>query len=466
MSTILFLIASILVALWCVPDAHAGAVISRPLYLGLEQGLVGYWSFEGKTISGTRVFDASGNGNYGTMTNGPTLVNGKLGQALQFDGSDDSVLIGDSTSLDTLTTNFTLSAWIKRSGSFNNDLIYQSGTQTNYWALEFQPSLGNSLTFFERSIDDDAANTPVVDSEWHHIAVVKNGDSGNNLVFYLDGKFDGTGSAGSVSTPSGTKRIGGWSEGGNSHVFGGNIDDLRLYNRALNADEIKRLYKIGATAKLGIAANNDSLQKGLVGWWTFDGKDISGVQAYDRSGNGNRGTMTNGPRLVSGKLGQGMGFDGVNDYVDIGTGPNLANKSFTIAAWIKRQVINGTEDAIFGQGSGSQNNALIIEFRESNVFTCAFFSNDLDTVAAYTDKDWHHWICVYDADTNQRRILRDGVQVASDISAADYGGSGNTSIGDRIVAGTQPFGGLIDDFRIYNRALSPDEIKRLYNMGR
>jgi hypothetical protein len=49
----------------------------------------GHWTFDGLTIAGTRVFDASGSGNYGTMTNGPTLVNGKLGQGLSFDGSDD-----------------------------------------------------------------------------------------------------------------------------------------------------------------------------------------------------------------------------------------------------------------------------------------------------------------------------------------------------------------------------------------
>src|SRR5919109_3965900 len=57
------------------------------------------------------------------------------------------------------------------------------------------------------------------------------------------------------------------------------------------------------------------LTNGLVGWWTFDGSDISGVQAYDRSGNGNRGILTSGPTRTIGKIGQGLQFDGVNDYV-------------------------------------------------------------------------------------------------------------------------------------------------------
>jgi hypothetical protein len=56
----------------------------------------------------------------------------------------------------------------------------------------------------------------------------------------------------------------------------GLIDGVRIYNRALSPDEIKRLYIIGAAGKLGVAANNDSLAKGLVGYWNFDGKDMAG----------------------------------------------------------------------------------------------------------------------------------------------------------------------------------------------
>jgi hypothetical protein len=114
MSTILVLIASALVALCALPDAHASAIISRPLYLGLDQGLVGYWSFEGKTVSGTRIFDASGTGNHGTMTNGPTLVNGKLGQAMQFDGSDDYLDAGDNSTLHMdQGKSMTFSVWLR-----------------------------------------------------------------------------------------------------------------------------------------------------------------------------------------------------------------------------------------------------------------------------------------------------------------------------------------------------------------
>jgi Concanavalin A-like lectin/glucanases superfamily len=128
-------------------------------------------------------------------------------------------------------------------------------------------------------------------------------------------------------------------------TFNGLIDDVRIYNRALSPDEIKRLYITGAAGKLGVAANNDSLAQGLVGYWTFDGKDMAGAMgitsartAYDRSGNGNNGkywNATNTP-AVNGKLGQALEFDGSNNYVNISDPANgsldFGSESFSISA--------------------------------------------------------------------------------------------------------------------------------------
>ena len=58
-----------------------------------------------------------------------------------------------------------------------------------------------------------------------------------------------------------------------------------------------------------------NLQNGLVGYWRFD--EGSGSIAYDYSGNGNNGTLINGPTWVDGILGKALEFDGVNDYVNI-----------------------------------------------------------------------------------------------------------------------------------------------------
>src|SRR3989338_11448118 len=79
--------------------AEAGFLINRPLYIGLTDGLVGSWTFDGPDMAADTAFDKSGNANNGTLTNGPVRTEGKIGQALSFDGVDDGVQVIDSSSL-------------------------------------------------------------------------------------------------------------------------------------------------------------------------------------------------------------------------------------------------------------------------------------------------------------------------------------------------------------------------------
>ncbi|MBK8430899.1 MAG: tandem-95 repeat protein [Chloroflexi bacterium] len=180
----------------------------------------------------------------------------------------------------------------------------------------------------------------------------------------------------------------------------------------------------------------------------------------DITGNGHDGTLVNGPTFTTTipiTLGTGSAllFDGLDDTVNLTGTVDLANQSFTVAFWAKRNSIGGYDIAT-GQDTGGANNALHIGFRDSNVFTCAFWNNDLDTPTAYTDLEWHHWACVFDAPSKQRLIYRDGVMVASDTASANYQGDGTFTIGSR--QGADPFDGLIDDVRIYNQPLAPSEI--------
>ena len=76
-----------------------------------------YWKFD--EGSGTSVADSSGNGNTGTLVNGPLWTAGRVGNALFFDGIDDNVTVPDSTSLD-LSSSFTLSAWVNPASTFTD----------------------------------------------------------------------------------------------------------------------------------------------------------------------------------------------------------------------------------------------------------------------------------------------------------------------------------------------------------
>ena len=81
---------------------------------------------------------------------------------------------------------------------------------------------------------------------------------------------------------------------------------------------------------------SDSLQNGLVGWWKFD--EGSGTVAYDSSGNGNDGNLTNGPTWATGKIGGALSFDGVDDYVELDNFELGGEMSFSV--WVRYFALN------------------------------------------------------------------------------------------------------------------------------
>ncbi|MFN0027846.1 MAG: LamG-like jellyroll fold domain-containing protein [Acidimicrobiales bacterium] len=186
-------------------------------------------------------------------------------------------------------------------------------------------------------------------------------------------------------------------------------------------------------------------------YWRLD-EPAGSTSVLDWSGNDNTGTVTGTVSFgVPGNLADldtAATFNGSTGKSSA-TGVNVANVSFTVEAWLRRGSI-GTDDYAVGQGSQATNQGLHFGFRASNVFTCAFYANDLNT-PAYTDTNWHHWACTYDAATNARKIYRDGALVASDTASADYAGTGAMTLGTAPVAGW--FHGDIDEVAIYPAAL-------------
>ena len=92
---------------------------------------------------------------------------------------------------------------------------------------------------------------------------------------------------------------------------------------------------------------------GPIAHWKLD--ETSGTTASDSAGTYS-GTLTNGPVWTTGKINNALSFDGTDDYVTAGTGPTLANQSFTVSAWAKRNT-TGTDDWLFTQGSAATNKA-------------------------------------------------------------------------------------------------------------
>ncbi|MFC1710148.1 DUF2341 domain-containing protein [Patescibacteria group bacterium] len=217
--------------------------------------------------------------------------------------------------------------------------------------------------------------------------------------------------------------------------FAGEIDEFKVYRRILSAEEIEAEYKSMHGHMVNMDPNAD---------WV-DGAQVNSNQK---------------------PMGRALDFDGSSDFVDAGEEIDLANKSFTVSSWAKRGS-SGNHHYIAGLGSsGSAGNSLHFGFRDTNVFTCAFYSYDLDTTDTYTDNDWHHWACTYNAISNARKIYRDGVEVASDTATADFAGSGHFYIGRRGWLASGYFDGSIDETKVFNYTLTENEVKIDYNRGK
>ncbi|GAB4094174.1 HYR domain-containing protein [Flaviaesturariibacter terrae] len=162
-----------------------------------------------------------------------------------------------------------------------------------------------------------------------------------------------------------------------------------------------------------------------------------------------------------------LNFGGGSEYVKVAnSGINFTSTSFTIEAWAKRNA-EGAYAMIFSQGGLEQVNKTIhFGFRDNGNFTFAFYGNDLDAIAV-SDLNWHHWAATYNATTKVRRIYRDGVLMAQDVSAGGYIGSGNT---DYIIGQVAYFNGMgstfngnVDELRIWTRELCQNEIQNNFN---
>lgn len=165
-------------------------------------------------------------------------------------------------------------------------------------------------------------------------------------------------------------------------------------------------------------------------------------------------TPVNDPPVVG--PGTSVTLDGTDDHIVLPSQP-LANKSFSLEFWARRADTSGPDFVLGSDDAGALNKSLHVGFRPEGTFTFAFYGNDLNT-PAYTDTDWHHWACTYDATTRMRKIYRDGVQVATDTASANFQGTGNLLLGRNSFATDSYFKGGVADVRIWSTVRTAAEI--------
>jgi hypothetical protein len=197
-------------------------------------GLVAAFGFnEG---SGVQTNDASGQGNTGTISSATWTTAGKFGAALSFTVNGAWVTVADAASLD-LTTGMTIEAWVRpTSGTgWRTVVLKENGTglaYTLYSANNASRPAGYVQASGEFALNGTSA-VPV--NTWTHLALTYDGAM---MRMFVNGvQVSSRAASGSIAVSSGALRIGGNSVWG--EYFRGQIDEVRVYNRALTAAEIQ-----------------------------------------------------------------------------------------------------------------------------------------------------------------------------------------------------------------------------------
>ena len=216
-------------------------------------------------------------------------------------------------------------------------------------------------------------------------------------------------------------------------------------------------------ASTHFAASAGAVEEALAAWWDFG--EGAGTVLHDQSGNGNNGTIHGAIWVERGK-GYALKFDGKDDYVDCGAGPSLdLTEALSVELWFRPAALPpGIEPGLAGKGIGPYG----LTYYGG---ACWWYLRPaLSDMRAHAPPDiWHHVVGTFDGST--ARLYVDGKTRAAATCAPGTklnkaknfyigGGFGWTPLAD--VAGVCSFKGMIDEVRVYRRALSTEEVRRRY----
>ncbi|NPV47688.1 MAG: LamG domain-containing protein [Armatimonadetes bacterium] len=214
---------------------------------------------------------------------------------------------------------------------------------------------------------------------------------------------------------------------------------------------------LAATMATGLMA----AEEGLVGYWTFD--EGAGTTVHDQSGEGNHGAVRGGARFVPRGGGYALALDGKDDYVDCGNGASLdLTGAVTLEAWIKPDALPGAEPLVMGKYFDSYG---LTHYRDGNFWF--YISGGGNNAKGRAEVGvWSHVVATFDGTemavyVNHQQVDRH----ASKSREIAHGGSflmgltrANPSATDPGYGPTSFWRGMLDNVRVYNRALTQAEV--------
>jgi hypothetical protein len=317
-----------------------------------NNGLIAHWALD--EITNTLAADSSGNGLNATVANG-TWIAGKINNALRFNGSNSVVTAETNPALDIDSGDlFSIAFWV-RGLTNNNGGMFLSKRQFGQggYEIRYTPTLGH---FFRANAGttnlDTKFNTNLLDGRWHHVVALR---TSTELDTYADGVFQNRTFDSSLPSLANTNALYLGMQAGSNSWFAGDLDDIRLYRRAIPLRLIQAL-----------AAGNDDT----------DGDGLPDAWEYSHFGNlttANATTDTDG--------------DGVPDWKEFetGTDPNSAASYFHILSITPQ----GSDVLIAWQAGAGRTNILQatpgLSAGYTNLSSNIFITGNGDTITNYLD---------------------------------------------------------------------------------
>ena len=412
-------------------------------------GLIGWWPLH--EDSGDKAYDLSGNENHGSLNGGVTQgVAGKGGlTAYSFDGSDDYVN-HDKSPVSGGQSEITVSLWFRLSQGGSEQYMYESTGGPNDWSYASRLGAGDNLQTFIETDTTYSLNTNFTVSEdrWYHLVVKLQSEV---LRIYVDGE-----QIDSLSDITGTLEDTTGFHIGSSRTpdrnWNGSICNVRIYDRALSVEEIQTLYDWGS-GDFARPLNNEN-SSSAVSRWALDG------DATDSWGS-NDGTTSGGLSWSNDAIrGQAASFDGSDDEIDVGNSLGGASEG-TVAAWVQSHTDTGWK-AVWDENDGTSANGTRLYLTNNNVFGFQVNGKWAESDVTPVSNSWYFIVGTYDGSNVKMYI--NGYQKSATSQSGIIESTSEGMIGSEY-DGDYTWDGKIDEVRIYDKALSREEVFELYRWG-
>lgn len=385
------------------------------------------------------------------------FLHAQSGYAVNLDGTDDYVSLPAASAVGQLNS-FTVESWVYWNGVGNGCIYSETILGNDDPMFSISPRAVDAgrleITFRDQTLSGlmlQPANGAVASNRWVHVAVVRT--SATNIKVYIDGVLtdDVNFTAPAAWTPD-RVIIGARERTSIGGLFGGQIDETRIWNVARTQAEIK------ATM---FGKNLENNAPGLVARFRFN--EGTGVTAANSSTNtlGIDGTLTNGPTWTSSPIQFGRNaihFDQANDRFGAPL-PSTATSNFTIEGWFYHNGGRGTDHTILTYGTAGSNGVAVfinIQLRVLVNVSGTFYNPNI----YIPTNQWCHLALVFGG--TGFTVYKDGVAVAS-FNVLPSTPTGSFVMGYRDGLG-QPYDGGIDEVRFWNVARTAAEIQNnMYN---